>query len=464
MEIPLEWPLIFPASKTLRPFQHECIQQMLDFIRKRTCCYNAFEMGLGKTPQAIVCANSIGSRYVLVICPAVMRRTWENEIREWAPDAKATVVTKEKDISFVNAPGQAHYLIASYDFVARHAKRFANLYIALLILDEADYLKNRKSLRTKEILGKIWPRSVYRIALSGTPFSVSVADAYPMFNACDPASFPNFYSFAETYTNVKRTAWGDKYEGIKNAEQLKRITRSRFLVRRLKKDVLKELPPKVFQIIELGEEYKLTLTLEEKAAQKRFVEILKQSLVNGTTPPPPDVSVAELRRRQGEKKRKPVVDFVKSFLEKDIPIILFAWHKEVMRGLAEDLADYSPAIITGETSDKDRNDAVNNFQSGATNLFLGNIRAGGVGITLTRASHVAFAELDYSPSKIAQAADRAHRIGQKDSVNVYFLVVKDSLDSEVLKEVMKKMSSFEEALGDNDKQIEMPVGAQLPLS
>src|SRR3989304_5335105 len=169
----------------LFPFQEETVGQILFFLKeknKERACYLALEMGLGKTICAIRAAEYLNAKNILIICPAIMRYTWEAEIMKWGVSADIDVILASKQPLLYKK-----YTIVSYD-IAR-SDVFINKLpakIDLLILDESHYIKTRKTKRTVAILEKIWHLATYRLALSGTPFTQSVADGYTLFNKMLP--------------------------------------------------------------------------------------------------------------------------------------------------------------------------------------------------------------------------------------------------------------------------------------
>jgi len=426
----------------LYPFQSKAVSQMLAFLRSPTSgVYNAAEMGVGKTIMAIECMNQLGCLSALIICPAVMRHTWAKELATWEkmPSIDTCIVETSFDTNRIPLSDR---VIISYDLAARHAAKLASKTWEFLILDEAHYLKNRKAKRTKEIMTHVWPKARYRMALSGTPFTQSIIDGYTLFSALAPDKFTNFYAFADRYAFRRETPWGIKYVGIKNAEELSQIIRKRFYIRMKKEEVLKELPPKTFSRITLPAAYSLKPPADEEAAVKRELEALKLKLNRDETLAVLPASIAAQRRLQGEKKLPAVVEFITDLLEQDIPVVAFAYHRNFIHELSRHLSAFKPVVITGDTSGRERAACVESFQSGGTNLFIGQFTAAGVGITLTRSSTVVCAELDWSPAVIAQAVDRTHRIGQECPVTIYYFVVKDSLEEGIVETVMGKARTF----------------------
>lgn len=437
---------MIPEGLVLKPFQIEGINKMLSFLKSDVHgCYNTCEMGLGKSIMTIAATNELKLKKVLVICPTVMLYTWETEIKKWSTITRTiSIIDNSKNINKL-----ADVTIISYGLAAKvaNAQKLARINWDCLVLDEAHFCKNRNAQRTKAILSVIWPKCYYKICLSGTPFTQGIVDGYTLFSALVPSVFNNFYRFAAKYTYKKVTPFGVQYHGIRNADELKQIIRSKFYLRYKKEEVLKELPNKVYQDIVLPKEYAVKLSDEEEQAHKHYIKLLASAYAQKNTYfPPPPTSVATTRREQGLLKVKPIVDFCTNILDSNIPIVLFAYHINVIERYKELLSDYKPAVVTGAVGASERMSAVNDFQNSKTNLFIGNIVAAGVGITLTRASTVVMAELDWSPANIDQAVSRCHRIGQKDTVNVYYFTVKDSIDNNMMNVIMDKVKTFEKVL------------------
>lgn len=414
--------------------------------------YNACEQGLGKTIQTIaLCDRHSEYTFNLIVCPAVMLYTWAEEIRKWSPHSFVQVLASSKDVNRCSFEG--NFLITTYGLIPskKNLKLFSKHSYDLLILDEAHYLKNKKAARTKAILGTIWPNCRYKICLSGTPFTQSVLDCYPVFSSILPGKFPRdsagFYEFAYRYTNATQTLWGPKFDGIRNSEELRSVIKEHFFFRYTKEQVLKELPAKAFYQITLGPEYLLKRTPEEEAKRQEYLRKLRECFAGKRqTPPKPDKYMAEQRREEAVKKLPAVIEYIENLLSQGEPLVVFAYHREVIRTLQTKLKKFNPVTIDGCTSTLARARAVALFQNDETQLFIGQIQAASVGITLTRARTAILAELDWSPAIVAQAVDRLHRIGQRDAVSVYYFNVPGSVESEIEKAVISKSQTFKEAL------------------
>lgn len=444
--------LKIPEGKQLYHFQRKAILKAMTYIRniESRAIYNACEMGLGKTIQTCVTLNSLFVKRGLIICPAVMRYTWEDELREWIdPNLNIKVITKSKDLTRLNNFLDIDYIVCSYDIAAKDATRdiLASFKYDALILDEAHYLKSLKTKRTKSVLRYIWDKAYYKIALSGTPFTNNVVDCFPLFNKIMPEAFPTFEQFVDRYSysrQLKLTHMRKpitQYHGLKNPGHLRDIIRGNFFIRYLKKDVLSELPPKTYKNIKLDKSYAVGLEDELALKSKAEVESLKQIIESGGAIPQLS-ALATHRRLQGRKKFKPVVQYVDNLLDEGIPVVLFAYHREVLNEYKTIFEKYQPSYIDGDVPSEARHEAVKRFQEGHTNLFIGQMVAAGVGITLTRSSTVVLAELDFSPAIVNQAIDRVHRISQKNLVNVVYFTVKDSIDEAINQIVLSKAKNF----------------------
>lgn len=416
--------MLAPLNK-LFPFQEEAVSKMVHFLMGATGgVYNACEQGLGKCLQTIEACRRINAKAPLVICPKSVKLVWASEIKKWRASGEWT--------------------IASYDDA--RLRKIPNEFFDVLICDECQYLKTHDSQRTQAVLNYYLPTVPHSIFLSGTPFLSCITDCWPVFSRLSPSDFGDYWKFAYTYAKVIDTPWGHKLEGLKNHEQLKKIITDKFFFRFTKEQVLKDLPPKILQEIPLPAHLAVKLTPDEEKLHTHYLEVLKGAIAKGTPAPYPPVSITQKRKEQGLKKIPRIVEFCKEILDNKTPLVIFGWHLEVIHELIEKLVDYDPVFITGQTSDKLRAEAVRKFQEGETLLFIGQLAAAGVGITLTAASTVVSVELDWNPPVNQQAWDRCHRIGQLNNVTVYIPIVKGSVDERVMEVVISKNLDFKSVL------------------
>lgn len=459
----------------------------------------ADEMGLGKTIQALGAINAIDDiKSVLVLCPASLRLNWQREAEKWLVrhfKYKVLATTKcrpAEDDTFV---------IANY---AKFAGRGAKSLIAdlaerewdLVIADEVHYIKNPDAARTKALLGYYNRKKKQqvpglidackrRIFLTGTPVPNRPREMQGILGALDPEQFGNFFRFTKRYCAghwdyVPQRGGGDRRvwnaDGSSNLNELQARLRGTVMIRRLKEQVLKELPAKIRQIVPLevsGRSLKKAIREQLKMYDKFQNEITSlkaQAKANkGRSAAKYQEAVDRLRniqrvlfeqmsaqRAELAKAKAPyVIDHVNNMIDQGITkIIVFAHHREVIRMFREAWGSRM-VEITGDTPNDARQVAVDRFQTDDdVEIFVGNIKAAGVGLTLTASSHVVFAELDWVPANMSQAEDRAHRIGQTNTVLVQHLVFDDSLDARMAKTLISKQAIADKAL-DTSTKIEM---------
>lgn len=345
----------------------------------------------------------------------------------------------------IHKPGSSEYSSKSYyDLtLSEHFNYIANGIVV-------HNCKSHKTKRSKAIFKHIWPKATYKIALSGTPFTQCVTDCHTLFSRMAPDIFgepdtQGWYAFANKFANQTRTPFGTTYHGLRNPVLLRKLIRENFFIRYTKEEVLPELPPKIWTEITLPPSYNVKgVYSKDPEVRKEIAKAIKA--VNDGLPLPPPTHTAHYREQQGLLKIPAVIEFAENLLEENVPIILFAYHTSVIEKYTEALKKYNPAVITGATSAKARNKAVEDFQAGNTILFIGQLVAGGVGITLTTGSNLILAELDWSPANVSQACDRAHRIGQKVPVNIYYFVAEGSIDKDLQKAIIQKAKDFKEVM------------------
>ncbi len=340
-------------------------------------------------------------------------------------------------------------------------KKCQNRNYDLLVLDEGQYCKNPKSARTKEVFRR---RKYCRqtLILTGTPILNRPEELFPLLQLtaplqwdpaglkgqelCGPGEGAGFKQYANRYCDAKKRFFGRKSfwdtSGASNLEELHQKLRDSVMIRRFKKDVLPELPPKRRQLIALPQTGVKTLLTEEMKIFGELTEDLTEASNRVAFS-----EISKVRRELAIKKVGPVVEHVKNTLETAEKVIVFAHHRDMVDGLLDGLKEFWPVRIVGETLSTGRYTAVNAFQNDpGCRVIVGSIGAMGTGHTLTASSLVIFAEQSWSPSEMSQAEDRAHRIGQRDAVLVQHLVFENSLDSHMCEVLLKKQDIIDRAI------------------
>ena len=428
--------IIFP--KGIEPYEYQKVG--IEYALQRQNVLFADDMGLGKTMQAIGVINKEHPQRILIVCPNSLKINWAKELAKFC--------THQYDINIIGSDSKfnpaANVNIINYDILAKY-DNLQNQDFDLLIADEVHYAKNYKAQRSKALYGL---KAKRKIAISGTPMNKPI-ELYYILRWLNKGLFPNYVEFGIKYCNGSRSGYSGAWDfsGASNLEELQEKLRANIMVRRLKKDVLKELPAKTRQIIELDGLSKAE-QVEQKRLWDKFKDEYESAAENLSIHQMKFDEIAKIRKETAIKKISAAISFVKDILENsDEKLVLFAHHKEVIQAIKNELAEYEPLIIVGDTSLKERDDCVEQFQKNPTKrVFIGSIMACAEGLTLTASSTVIFLELLFSPDKMCQAEDRVHRIGQEDKVKIYHLVLNGSIDANMVHILVRKQRYIEKTL------------------
>jgi len=420
----------------LFPYQQvgvKYLSEQLDFGRKGVLL--AEEQGLGKSAQSLRIADALGYSKLLVICPASIRLNWEREVEMWHQGNKGVkAILAGKDLIPTDSS-----VIISYNF----AEKVQHLEFDMVIVDEIHFIKNRETKRTIEVLKIVKKFPV--VGLTGTPLpNGRPNELWPFLNACAPDIIGGlkYWPFVRRFCKIESDAYGDKIVGAKRTKELfTRLRGSGFMMRRLKKDVLKDLPPKRYQMIVFPVTGKTREIIKKEQAFDAN-EITKHGA-------PVGAGLPDIRREMGLAMVPQSVEYISDLMEGGVKkLLVFAYHVDVNQNLIEGLKKYNPVCITGSTLTKKRQEYVDRFQTDPhCRIFIGNLQAAGTGFTLTAAHDVIFVESSWVPGENDQASDRVHRIGQNERVLIHQLVVKGSLGARILGSAAMKRSDIEGVLG-----------------
>ena len=429
----------------LYPYQVEGAHFMAD----RVAAYLGDEMGLGKSAQAIAACDLVRAKSVLALCPAVALTNWMREFRRFQTTHRRVVGIS----SGSDARATEGVTICSYDLAARQEVHAILMQLRpdVLILDEAHYLKGRKTHRTQAVFGPECDRmgglaeGAKRVfALSGTPAPNNPAELWPLMRALFPKSITRDGNIMDYWTFLRRFCiWregmhGTRITGGRNLAEL-RARLAPHLLRRRKTEVLKDLPPIRFETVTLHPQGPL-LDLWQAEDGPEGDELKKLLEQDDADLAEAAVHVAKLRRLTGLAKVASVVELLQDELAGGLnKIVVFAHHREVIQKLADGLSSFGVVVLQGSTPPTQRQAAIDGFQNDpAIRVFVGQLTAAGTAITLTAASNVLFAESSWTPSDNAQAAMRVHRIGQRSGVLVRFATLSGSLDEAITETVRRK--------------------------
>lgn len=436
--------------------------------------------GLGKTIEAILLSNAIGALRTLVVCPASLRLNWEREIWKWStiPNVTTYVINKSKD----GASLQHNYCIVSYDLVKNphiHAALMDGLWDHV-IFDEAHALKDPQgNQRTKAICGWVskgeYIPGLCEVAgrmtlLSGTILPNQPIECYNAIRLIDHeainlASLEDFrefyYGMGEGMVRtpvwdearqamISTAHWSDEVRNVpRNLLDLQYRLRSKIMVRRLKEDVLPQLPPKQWHPfpIQIDADIRRAMKHEGWSAAAKLYDMDPHAFDAGV---PIDGAVSTARRLIGEAKAPAVARYIKELIEEEglAKIVVSAWHHSVLQYLRDELSKYGLVYMDGTTSTKNKQKAVDQFQlNRKLKIILGQQLPLGEGWTLTEAQDVVFAEFDWVPGKNDQLLDRINRMGQTGAYTIgHVPVVPNSLEERMLSTAIVKDRNIHLAL------------------
>ncbi|XP_073490506.1 SWI/SNF-related matrix-associated actin-dependent regulator of chromatin subfamily A-like protein 1 [Aquarana catesbeiana] len=416
---------------SLMPFQREGVSFA---ISREGRLLLADDMGLGKTIQAICIAAYYKKEWpLLVVAPSSVRFTWAEAFHRWLPcvrpDSINVIVTgrDSQSASLIN--------IVSYDLLGKMDKHItANFKV--IIIDESHFLKNMKTARCKSAMPLL--KSAKRvILLSGTPAMSRPAELYTQIAAVRPNFFSRFHDFGLRYCDAKQMPWGWDYSGSCNLGELKLLLEESLMVRRLKSDVLSQLPAKQRKMVVIAPE---GINAKTKAALAAAAKEMAQGFKNKGQE---KEALLLFYNRTAEAKIRCVIEYIMDLLESGREkFLVFAHHKLMLDSVCDELGKKNVGFIRidGNTASADRQSLCQKFQfSDKLSVAVLSITAANMGLTLSSADLVVFAELFWNPGVLIQAEDRVHRIGQTNSVNIHYLVAKGTADDYLWPMIQEKI-------------------------
>ncbi|MGI8731469.1 MAG: DEAD/DEAH box helicase [Solirubrobacteraceae bacterium] len=408
----------------LAPFQWAGVRYALH--ARRT--FIADEQGLGKTVEALAAIEADGAYPAIVVCPASLKLNWEREAAKWLPHRSSTVIGGRAAV-----PPTGELTILNYEIVASHREALARLRPRALVVDESHYVKNPQAKRTRAMrkLADAVVADGLRLALSGTPVLNHAEELVSQLRVI--GRLGEFGSGAQ---------FARRFRGELSEERLHWHLRRRCFVRRLKSEVLPQLPAKrqVVVPVALGNEREYRLAEDDVIAWLRTQPLDLRELdakIAATLRAERLAQLGTLQRLAARGKLPAALAWIADFLESGEPLVVFARHVEVQEAV---LARFpSSAHLLGRDSTARRDETVEEFQSAdGPRLLIAATRVAAQGITLTRASNVAFLELEWTPAMHDQAEDRCHRIGQHDAVTAWYLLAANTIDETMATLIQRK--------------------------
>ena len=470
---------IFPGMlNNLYPFQKESVVTLINSTKNWLI---ADEMGLGKSVQ--VCAYfklKEDALPAVIVCPASLKLNWQKEVEKWAgvpayvlegrtPEYLSKEFVKAYPVWIIN-----YDILGSEDKNKREREQNRKGWCTenglkywkkkipvhgwcdeilrhgfkTVVCDEVQYIAESDTIRSRAV-AKICNSNSRKIFLSGTPYETRTSQFFTSLHILDPRLFPSRWKFLMDYCNPKKGFFGWQFNGLSNAEELHQKI-STLMIRRLKKDVLTQLPPKIRTVVPMN------VSLKDRKEYQQAEHELETAVANGEKNAL--TKLANLKQITFNTKKEAVVRWIKDYLQVNSKLVVFVYHKIAFDYLMNEFGDIAVGI-NGGTPNSDRQKFVDKFQiNKKIRLFIGQIKATNAGLTLTASNATCFCEFGSTCVSHVQAEDRVHRISQKaDSVFAYYLVLPDSVDEHMMSilnsrsgDISKVMDNSSESLFDED--------------
>lgn len=439
----------------LRMYQQQGIQWLYDLKNMNLNGILADDMGLGKTLQVLVFYEQYVSKEKpsLIVCPSSLMYNWMSEIEKFKIDVDAVCVTGTQDVRKDIIKENHELYITTYDYLRRDVELYMSMEFEYIVLDEAQFIKNPKTKNAQSVKSL---KSKHRLALTGTPIENGLSELWSIFDFLLPGYLYSLNYFTKNFE--KPIQMGDD----KRQAQLQKLV-SPFILRRTKKQVLKDLPDKVEKDLWLNlspEEKQLYLAnlaqVNEQLQQQLELEQVDSILILAMMTRLRQICCEPrmlYENYTGEStKFKMCLDLIETLKENDKKVLLFSSFTSIFDSFIEEFnrRGIKYHMITGAVDKKKRKEEVDAFQSDDSNVFLISLKAGGTGLNLTKAQAVIHFDPWWNVSAQNQATDRAYRIGQTKNVLVYQLLMKNTIEEKIY-EMQKRKKAMSDLFVENSK-------------
>jgi SWI/SNF-related matrix-associated actin-dependent regulator 1 of chromatin subfamily A len=412
----------------------------------------ADEMGLGKSIQSLTWMTKHDAFPTLILCPAAVKWHWQSELRDHfgltseilegrsPPKRRRDLLTSK-------------VTIANYDIIEAWFNYLQRYDAKLIILDEAQYLTNPQAKRTR-LSQRLTKKSPHVIACTGTPLTNRPKELWPLLSMIRPDKFKRFRKFAKRYCDPELTPWGWKFDGAENVDELRSMLYRHLMIRRKKKHVLKDLPPK--QIHPVRIEIPRKEMKQYQDAESDFISWLRRTRgahkAKRARTAERMVRFGYLRRLAARLKIDLIGEWIDDFLrDSEQKLVIFGVHRNILQPLHQKYQSLS-VIIDGSVTGKRRKHSITKFKrSSHCRLLFANNKAGGIGVNYVEASTSLFAELPWTSADVDQAIDRQHRIGQTHPVQSFLLIARDTVEERLYKILVKKQRLLQSVLDGDGK-------------
>ncbi|XP_070587382.1 DNA annealing helicase and endonuclease ZRANB3 isoform X2 [Erythrolamprus reginae] len=453
-------------KEKLLPFQKKGI---IFALERNGRCMIADEMGLGKTIQAIAVSYRYKNEWpLLIVVPSSLRYPWVDEMEKWIPDlCPEDIIVVQNKTDIWQIP-KSKVTVLGYGLLTSDAHVLIDTLckqkFKVVIIDESHYMKSRNANRSK-ILLPIVQNAIRAVLLTGTPALGRPEELFMQLEALCPKKFGTWTEYSKKYCNAhvryfgKRRQWDCR--GASNLDELHELL-SNVMIRRMKSEVLTQLPPKIRQRIPF--DLPKNAVKELNTSFEEWEKLMRASKLDSTKDDFVQVMslITRMFKQTAIAKAGAVKDYIKMLLEnEELKFLVFAHHLSMLQACTEAVIESKVRYIRidGSVPSAERINLVNQFQKDPdTRVAVLSIQAAGQGLTFTAATHVVFAELYWDPGHIKQAEDRAHRIGQSNSVNIHYLIANGTLDSVMWAMLNRKAKVTGTTLNGKKEMLQAPEG------
>ena len=425
------------------PMEHQ--KEAIEKLVKNKKFILADDMGLGKTTSTIIAALETGAKKVLIVCPASLKINWQREIANYSD--RSVYIAEGKKFS-----DEHDFVIVNYDILKnfhdtkdKEKSEIMKINFDLVIMDEAHMISNPQAQRTK-IANDIASKSNRVWLLSGTPMTSRPMNYYNLLNLVDSPVAMNWMAYAKRYCNGfqfsvgKRKVWN--VTGASNLEELRERT-STHILRRLKEDVL-DLPEKIITPVYLRLKSK---DYEDLVGE--YFDWYDQNPEESSSLTIQFSKLMKVRKVIAQEKINNTIELTENIIEQGKKVIIFTNFTDTLNQIYNHFGK-SAVYLDGSCSKFHRQNAVDEFQTNdKIKVFVGNLKAAGVGITLTSAEAVIMNDLSFVPAEHSQAEDRSHRIGQKNSTSVYYPLFENTIEGAIYDILNRKKKIISTVMGDD---------------
>ena len=425
------------------PMEHQ--KEAIEKLVRNKKFILADDMGLGKTTSTIIAALETGAKKILIVCPASLKINWQREIANYSDRsvyiAEGKKFSDEHDFVIVNYDILKNF----HDIKEKDKSEIMKINFDLVIMDEAHMISNPQAQRTK-IANDIASKSNRVWLLSGTPMTSRPMNYYNLLNLVDSPVAMNWMAYAKRYCNGfqfsvgKRKVWN--VTGASNLDELRERT-STHILRRLKEEVL-DLPEKIITPVYLRLKSK-----DYEELMGEYFDWYDQNPEESSSLTIQFGKLMKVRKVIAQEKINNTIELAENIIEQGKKVIIFTNFTDTLNQIYNHFGK-TAVYLDGSCSKFHRQNSVDEFQTNdKIKVFVGNLKAAGVGITLTSAEAVIMNDLSFVPAEHSQAEDRSHRIGQKNSTSVYYPLFENTIEGAIYDILNRKKKIISTVMGDD---------------